>query len=55
MTFHQFCRSCKHILTIEEMNKHVEDFLGLCNSCREKKKHAEGFKNRVIEAQQKEE
>lgn len=50
----QFCRECKHIMTLEEMDLHLKDFLGLCLECRAKK-HAEGFKGRMEEAQTEEE
>jgi hypothetical protein len=44
--YHQFCIECKHILTIREMDLHLKDGLGLCNDCRDKKRHAETFKER---------
>ena len=51
---HQFCRNCKHILTIEEMTKHLEDYLGLCNNCRSDKEHADTLIQRLVEAEKKE-
>jgi NAD-dependent SIR2 family protein deacetylase len=49
MIYHQSCRECKRILTLEEMDLHLQDGLGLCNNCREAKKHAETFKERFEE------
>jgi len=49
MIYHQCCKFCKRILTIEEMAKHLKDLLGLCNKCREAKRHADSFKDRVEE------
>jgi len=54
MMLHQFCRICKRIMTIEEQNKHLEDFLGLCNKCREDKKHADSLIERITEAEKEE-
>jgi len=31
------------------MAKHLKDLLGLCNKCREAKRHADSFKDRVEE------
>jgi len=49
MIYHQFCRQCKRILTLEEMDLHLQDSLGICNKCRKVKKHAETFKERFEE------
>jgi hypothetical protein len=42
-------------MTIEEQNRHFEDFVGLCNKCREDKKHADSLVKRIEEEQTKEE
>ena len=51
---HQFCRNCQHIMTLEEMNKHLQDYLGLCNKCRNDKEHADTLIQRLAEAEKEE-
>jgi hypothetical protein len=41
-------------MTLNEMEEHLKDCSGLCNSCREKKKHADSLKDRIL-GEQKEE
>lgn len=53
--YHQSCRFCTRILTGEEMTKHLNDKLGLCNRCRDDKTHADTLVQRLEEAQTKEE
>lgn len=55
MIYHQSCRICTRILTIEEMTKHLVDYKGLCNRCREDKIHADSFIQHMQEVQTKEE
>ena len=54
--YHQSCRNCKRIMTIEEMDNHLKnlldpkkkDLLGLCNKCiNELIEHAKTFKERL--------
>ena len=51
---HQACRNCTRILTGEEMTKHLVDYLGLCNKCREDKIHADTLIQRLAEAEKEE-
>jgi len=41
-------------MTIEEMDNHLKDFLGLCNKCREDKRHADSLVERIEEEVKKE-
>ncbi len=52
--YHQSCKSCTRILTNEEMQKHLNDSLGLCNKCRENKVHADNLIQRLAEAEKEE-
>ena len=52
--YHQACRNCSRILTIEEMNEHLKDNIGLCSRCRSDKLHADTLIERIVEAQKEE-
>lgn len=41
-------------MSSEEMDAHLQDYLGLCNKCREDKQHADTFKERIEELQKEE-
>lgn len=41
MVYHQFCRKCKKILTLAEMEQHLKDLLGLCETCKKEDKKDE--------------
>lgn len=52
--YHQSCRICTRILTGEEMEKHLKDYFGLCNTCRDEKLHADTLIQRLAEVEKEE-